>query len=421
MFGILISVATVADSQTLTLLFYRASTTSGLLAYVFLNMFAISMEESMKIRHGIWAAFTSFLIVMFTVWGFDPILEGTIAGTTEFTFTSMYKDPRGLPLIEVIIASMTLIAIYPVYLLFQISRATKNLAIRLRSLLMGIGIFIGTMAYAIEVTGAVSYEFMPIYRPMILVGSFVLYFGYMMPQSIQKKLLMRKRLGAELVNSFIKEFFQPQPSLNLKTCLNVFSKNIGLSHDQIQGRKILLEFDPTSFFEKVVEEYVTEAISNGEPVVVFTRKGSPVYSILSQKKAVKFFCLSRQISSPKILSEKEILLPSDNTPLFLSILDKLLKSRRHQKINLVFDSLSDLVLSVGFRETYKFTRSATEILSLPNVTAIFLLNPYAHDKEVRSGLSPLFSDQISFGKRGIEAVKLSQGMPAQIESAQGEG
>jgi hypothetical protein len=209
-FGILIAATDGLDSLSLAILFYRASTTSGLLAYVFLNLFAIAMSKSDEKKRRIWIAFIPFLIVMLIIWTFDPVVEGIVGGTTEFTLTSIYKAPQGLPLIETILISMAVIATNPVYLLFQISKVTRDMIIKLKSLLMGIGIFIGTMAYAIEVTGAVSYHFMPIYRPMIFVGALILYVGYMMPKSLQRKLSARAQVNAELVNSFIEEFFRYQ-------------------------------------------------------------------------------------------------------------------------------------------------------------------------------------------------------------------
>jgi hypothetical protein len=189
----------------------------------------------------------------------------------------------------------------------------------------------------------------------------------------------------------------------------------------MSGRKIILEFDPSSHYEKLVQDFITEALVNSEPIVVFTRKGSPVYSHIREQSAIRFFCLSRQISSPRIFSETEVHLPSDNTPLILSVFDKLLRSHPEQKINLVFDNLSDLILSVGFEKTYKFMRSATEILAPATVTAVFLLNRYAHDPGVKSSLNALFSNQISFGKSGIETIKLSKEGVTGIESYQKGG
>jgi hypothetical protein len=92
----------------------------------------------------------------------------------------------------------------------------------------------------------------------------------------------------------------------------------------------------------------------------------------------------------------------------LDVMDKALKANPHDVINVIFDNLSDLVLSLGFEKTYHFTKYATEILASPRVTALFLLNASAHDPEVVQSLRSLFEDQICFGKEGIHTVKLSK-------------
>jgi len=47
-FGIVIAVATSLHYEPLTVLFYRASTTSGMLAYLFAVFFAVAMTKSMQ-------------------------------------------------------------------------------------------------------------------------------------------------------------------------------------------------------------------------------------------------------------------------------------------------------------------------------------------------------------------------------------
>ena len=407
-FGILIVTATALNNLPLATLFYRLSTTPGIAAYVFLNMFAIAMAKPEEKTRSIWIAFTSFLIITFIVWAFNPIVEGIIAGTTEFTLTSMYKAPYGLPLIEIILALMTVMATYPIYLFFRIAKNSKEKIIRIKSFLMGTGLFIAAIAYSIEVTGAVSYKFMSIYRPMIFVGSFILFFGYMMPKRIERMLVGRVLLSEESVRTFVEEFFVHPIAPTIRTQPHAFSKTLGLRHPQMVGRKILLEFDPASNYEKVIHDFVTEALANKEPIIVFTRRGSTIYSSLSEQKAIRFFCLTPQVSVPRESSEREMLLPSSDTPLMLDVFDKTLKAHPQGAINIVFDSLSDLVLSVGFEKTYHFMRYAAELLASSRITALFLINEIAHDPKVASSLRSLFSNQISFGKDGIHTVKLSE-------------
>lgn len=101
-----------------------------------------------------------------------------------------------------------------------------------------------------------------------------------------------------------------------------------------------------------------------------------------------------------------MLLPSNDTSVMLDVFDKTLKTCPNDEINIVFDNLSDLVSSIGFEKTYNFARYATELLASPRITALFSLNPTAHDPKVSASLRGLFSNQLSMGKDGIQAVKL---------------
>jgi len=199
----------------------------------------------------------------------------------------------------------------------------------------------------------------------------------------------------------------------------MFSKTLGLSHEQIAGRKILLEFDPASNYEKTIQDFVAEALADAEKIVVFTRRGSTIHLSLREHKAVKFFCLTEQFSIPKEFSENEVLLPSGDASLMLDVLNKTLKAHPEDGINVVFDSLSDLVLSIGFDKTYRFIRYALEMLASPRNTVLFLLNRTAHDPKIASSLRSLFSNQIFFGEEGIQTVKLPKAEVGTVETEKG--
>jgi hypothetical protein len=73
---------------------------------------------------------------------------------------------------------------------------------------------------------------------------------------------------------------------------------------------------------------------------------------------------------------------------------------------LIYDNLSDLSLSLGFNEVYTFTRNTLERLFDLSVTALFLLNPKAHDLKEISSFHSLFSDQIRYGTEGLTKIRL---------------
>jgi len=196
--------------------------------------------------------------------------------------------------------------------------------------------------------------------------------------------------------------------INLIAHVDAFSKSVGLTHQQMLGRKVLLEFDPACAYEKAIEDFVKESLANVEPVLVFTPRGSVIHNTLANQP-VKFFLTSRT-SVPEILSEKEVLLPTNNPPLILDSFDKILEAHPQGAVSLVFDIFSELLTSAGFEKTYKFIQYALEMLYSERVTAVFLLNSPAHDPKIVSSLRGLFPNRIAYGKEGMQAFRLTEAL-----------
>jgi len=200
-------------------------------------------------------------------------------------------------------------------------------------------------------------------------------------------------------------------SIDLIEHTSTFSQSLGLTHQEIIGRNVLLEIDPASNYEKVIQDFMTEASANIESVIIFSSKGSAIHSALSGQKNVRFLLLTQRISIPEVNSStNDVLLPANNTSLLLDALDKALETQPQGNLNVVFDSLSSLILLVGFDKTYSFTRYAVEMLVSRNATTLFLFNPSAHDPKVASSLRNLFDTQVLYGKGGLQIVKAPKPM-----------
>lgn len=89
------------------------------------------------------------------------------------------------------------------------------------------------------------------------------------------------------------------------------------------------------------------------------------------------------------------------------MLSPTLERHSGQSLSLVYDSLTDLALSTNPQTSYKFASSAIQRLSDPKITAIFLVNPAAHDPKDTYSLKGLFSSQVSYGKQGIINVRIT--------------
>ncbi len=199
----------------------------------------------------------------------------------------------------------------------------------------------------------------------------------------------------------------PARFIDLIENMNLFSGSIGLDHERLVGRRILLEFDPVSDYENAVDRLAKESMANVEPLFVFTSNTSPIRRYLAKQPTIKFFLTSISTSIPKSTSENEVLLPAKSMPLILDALSKVLETYTSANVCFVFDILSELLTTIGREKTFTFLRHALDMLSSKKTTSLFLLNTSAHETEVVSQLRNLFSNQLAYDKNGLIIVKTS--------------
>ncbi len=196
--------------------------------------------------------------------------------------------------------------------------------------------------------------------------------------------------------------------IDLVEYVDAFSKRIGLSHRELIGRKFLLEFDPTSDYETIVEDFAKESMANVEPTYVFTPTTSTLHKRLAKHLAIKFFLMSISTSAIQPGSENEVLIPTNNIDLILDSIENVTKAHSNANVSIVFDGLSDLLSSLGPERTFTFLRHALQTLSSERTTALFLFNTSAHDPQLVSRLRSMFYDQLLYRKSGLQAIKLSR-------------
>jgi len=195
--------------------------------------------------------------------------------------------------------------------------------------------------------------------------------------------------------------------IDLIEYIGSFSELIGLDHRGLVGRKFLLEFDPSSNYEKVVDSLAKENMANVEPIYVFTSSTSPIHKHLAKQPTVKFFLTSFSTSIPQLSSENTVLLPAKNVPLILDALSKVLETYADANVCFVFDILSDLLTTTGSERTFTFLRHALDMLSSKKITSLFLLNTNAHEPQVVSRIRGLFHNLLTYEKDELKAVKIS--------------
>ncbi len=183
-------------------------------------------------------------------------------------------------------------------------------------------------------------------------------------------------------------------TLDLSESTDMFSRTVGLSHEEISGRKLLLEFDPQAENDQILKSILAESASHFERTVVFTRKGRPVYSLAQRQPAAKLFVLTSRVSYPKVENENLVLLPSYDTSLILDALNKTIEAYAGSSFTIIFDSITHFVFTLGPERTYSLVRQALELMISDKITAIFAMNSKAHDQKTMSTFENMFDLEI---------------------------
>jgi CheY-like chemotaxis protein len=187
-----------------------------------------------------------------------------------------------------------------------------------------------------------------------------------------------------------------------------FSKQLGTEHRRLDGKKILLEFDPHTPYEKLIRDFALECVSNNEEMIIITKKGGAIRQALEGEKGVEFIDLHFERGRAEESIKQWIKASSSehHSTLIPSILERNQKDRE-RILNLVFDNLTDLAITTNIQTAYKLTQDAIDSLTAHRATAIFLLNPTAHEAKEVSTLRGLFTSHLTYGKEGIVGVKIN--------------
>jgi len=89
----------------------------------------------------------------------------------------------------------------------------------------------------------------------------------------------------------------------------------------------------------------------------------------------------------------------------LDLMNKTLGSTEGSGVGIIFDNVSDIILSSGFENCYKFLKQANQIISEPRVTALFLMTQDAHDEKVVRIIKSLFSSHLTNEIAGLKITR----------------
>ncbi len=209
--------------------------------------------------------------------------------------------------------------------------------------------------------------------------------------------------------TLLTSFFQaPAVTSTSLTPATTFSGRLGLQTERVVGKEYLLEVDPSVRYEESLKDLALELGANQYVIFAFTSRGSPVHNVLSGLDNVRFFTMTAKVSYPKPGEmPNEVMVPGSDQSVLLNVLDKAMTSNPNLKFGVVFDSISDLILSSGLEMTYKFLKQANEMLSNRQVTAVFLITLGAHSERESNIVKSLFSNLLTY--RGGQLAVLKTG------------
>ena len=86
-----------------------------------------------------------------------------------------------------------------------------------------------------------------------------------------------------------------------------------------------------------------------------------------------------------------------------------MKSGLGGKVALVFDNISDLIVNLGFENTYKFLREALEIISGAteegSVASLFSITHAGQEASMITMVRNLFSSHLLFDQEGLRSTR----------------
>jgi len=157
---------------------------------------------------------------------------------------------------------------------------------------------------------------------------------------------------------------------------------LGQPLEENAGKAILLEFTTQTTLKLILKRLTVEALAKGYDVSVFTRRGSVVEEALTPLDVKYIYLTLTRRSELAIKSYVSIKDPSE-------MLAALAESNLSNLTLIIFDNLTDLILTTGFDKAYTFLRHVVELAAETRATILLGLCVEAHSKHEVAALEAL--------------------------------
>jgi hypothetical protein len=209
----------------------------------------------------------------------------------------------------------------------------------------------------------------------------------------------------------VAEFLQKNHDVelvNLSEGSDPFSALVNLTHQKIEGSKILLEYSSNANFEDLVSKFFDEGIANAEMCALFTSKSSKLYRALKGKRMVRIIAASSLVSAPDELPDGEIQIPDKELGLVTSLVTDFFENNKTVALSFVFDSIGELIRGERWEQVYSGIKQLIELLSPSTITAIFLVSTETTEARFLGALRGLFSVQMRLDETENQALTVAK-------------
>ncbi len=150
---------------------------------------------------------------------------------------------------------------------------------------------------------------------------------------------------------------------------------------------ILIEYDPTSKYEKIVIEIANDVLERGSYVLLVSsppRTGVYLDALKKHFENGTLRLVNLSITGTLSLESEVIEIPVQQLEWFSDVFRRLTKGSI-----VIFEPLSDIILHLGMEQSYKFLRQNIELIQKMGAGIAVMINYNAHRKEDLSAFENL--------------------------------
>jgi predicted transcriptional regulator len=174
-------------------------------------------------------------------------------------------------------------------------------------------------------------------------------------------------------------------------------------HDALlSNRSVLLEADPSQKYEFPLRELVRDETKRSR-VSAFTWRGSPLYPVLPRNERVYVYVMTTPGPRSPPARPGEFVVPSHDEGALLELMEgSAAKIGTNERDLVIFDSVSELLVSLGNERSQRFLKRATRSLEANGRRSLFIMKRGYHDETSERMVRGLSSDRLVYDGSGLK-------------------